>query len=50
MEQVKEYGIPPSARKTLGNSKIIALEVLDEILSKSVGLRLFEPRISLKET
>ena len=43
MEQVKEYGIPPSARKTIGEAKSIALEILDELLAKNLQMRLFEP-------
>ena len=50
MEQVTEYGIPPSARKTIGDSKAIALEILDDLMAKCVGIRLFEPQISMKET
>ena len=50
LQQVKEYGVPESARKVLGPARIAALEVLDQILGNSLGLRLFEPKISLKET
>ena len=50
MEQVKEYGIPASARKTIGEAKSIALEILDELLAKNLQMRLFEPQISMKET
>ena len=50
MEQVKEYSIPPSTRKTIGEAKAMALEILDELLAKNLNLRLFEPQISMKET
>ena len=46
---MKEYGIPASARKTLGESKAMALEILDEVLANSIGLRLFEPQIKIQE-
>lgn len=41
--QMTEYSIPPSARKVIGEKKAFALELLDEILNKSLGIRLFEP-------
>lgn len=41
--QVTEYSIPPSARKVIGEKKAFAMELLDEILKKSLGVRLFEP-------
>ena len=50
MEQVKEYSIPPSARKVMGEAKSIALEIIDELLAKNLQMRLFEPQISMKET
>ena len=50
MHQVREYGIPAGARKVIGEPKAMALELLDEILSSQLGVRLFEPQITLKET
>ena len=43
MHQVREYGIPAAARKVIGEPKAMALELLDEILSKQLGMHLFEP-------
>lgn len=43
IEQVKSYKVPDSARKMLGQPKTMALELLDEILNNSLGVRLFEP-------
>ena len=47
---MREYSIPTAARKVIGEPKAMALELLDEILSTKLGLHLFEPQISLKET
>lgn len=41
LQQVKTYGVPDSARKVFGASKTMAIEILDEILVKSIGIRLF---------
>ena len=40
---MREYGIPAAAKKVIGEPKAIALELLDEILSKQLGMHLFEP-------
>ena len=50
LTQVKEYAVPENARKVIGTNKAMALELLDEIFGKSLGLRLIEPQISIKET
>ena len=43
LHQERDYSIPESARKVLGSTKSMALELLDEIAVKSLGLRLLEP-------
>jgi len=50
MQQERDYSIPNSARKIIGEKKAFALELLDGILNKSFGIRLFEPQIKMKET
>jgi len=47
---VRDYNIPPSARKVIGESKSMALELIDELLQKSLGMRLMEPQIVMQET
>lgn len=42
--------MPPNTRKVIGDKKAIALELLDEIFNKSLGIRLIEAQISMKET
>ena len=42
--------MPAAARKVIGDKKAMALELLDEIFSKSLGIRLIEAQISVKET
>jgi hypothetical protein len=43
------YELPRRARKILGIEKIIALEVLDQIVEKALGFHLFEARVQLVE-
>ena len=50
MQQERDYSIPASARKVVVEKKSFALELLDGILDKSLGIRLFEPQIKMKET
>ena len=46
LTQVKAYFVPENARKVIGAKKAMTLE----IFGKSLGLRLIEPQISIKET
>jgi len=46
---VKEYKIPVAARANIGESKAIAMEIIDEVLGKCLGIHLLEPQISMRE-
>ena len=47
--QVKEYALPNEARSVLGQAKCAALEILEGILSKSLDVHIFEPKVRLAE-
>ena len=49
IEQVKEYKIPVAARNNIGEAKAFAMEIIDEILGRSLGIHLLEPQISMRE-
>ena len=50
MKQVEEYEIVGSARRAYGEARSIAIELLDEIFAKSLGMHIIPPQMVLKET
>ena len=46
---MKEYKLPEEAKPILGNAKVAALEILDGLLFKKLGVHIFEPKIKLEE-
>ena len=49
VEQVKEYKIPVAARNNIGEARATAMEILDEVLGRCLGIHLLEPQISVRE-
>ena len=49
VEQVKEYKIPAAARNNIGEAKATAMEIIDEVLGRCLGIHLLEPQITMRE-
>ena len=46
---MREYKIPVAARANIGEAQATAMEIIDEVLGRCLGIHLLEPQISMRE-